>query len=316
MITSVVSAQELTVRAPTKKISNFKLAIDRDYENIPCKVDKGEISGDQKSWEPPTEKLKVLEKGKFQVKVYCSSDSVMGGLIVLVDGLTECSRVDSRLEEITETIEFSGDSNRSVSYAFGEQPLEISIEGATIFYNDSGVIVEQPYWDSTVKRFRSTGKIYGKLLVKYNCNTEIYSVEYGNGSEILSETAFQRIKDVWSSEDPKENVMYPPVIVIAKNSSFYAAIEEERLFSPHTLSPRAIRRLELNSDDEKKYYIKYKAWFEENHTSDSEDYAVIIGTREYTEVDEKTGKKTTRTVKYDHISEDDIIADYLTIDEL
>ena len=200
--------------------------------------------------------LKVLVPGKKRIKLYCSSR--VAGTVRLMVGIGESpvqqSRssfqppgnagsqsqpaydapdaarlIGRRSEMITETLSWLRENDQKLQYFYDNPTVEIIEQ--TSFWDANGNKVDTPRYDRARGTFRSSVKVVGMLVVRYNAGFSLFEITYGNGESVASPTLFAEMQKAWKSGDIYTTDI-PPVRIIALSRWHAAMATFQRKFWP------------------------------------------------------------------------------------
>lgn len=155
--------------------------------------------------------LDGVSQGVQRIRVYCS-DSVASTVRVLTDE-GSVKWIGRRVEPITETLTWSGETGKRVRYGYG-QP-DCAVRDQTRFRTLSGDIVDPPKFQHHLGGyFYSPVPVFGAMVVRYDAEYSLYEVTYGNGADVLSAERFRELQYAWCLGDV-ETANVPPVQITA-----------------------------------------------------------------------------------------------------
>jgi hypothetical protein len=171
--------------------------------------------------------LKMTKPGLRRIRLYCSKKTAQTARLSVHTGSAEA--LGRRQAKITETLTWTNKNSQSLKFPY-DNPTAIIVD-KTRFFAQNGEEVEPPTYILSQGIFYHAQAVTGAMVVEYQPEFSLYSVEYDMGDEQMEPERLMEMKQAWLAGNIRDCDI-PPVNIIALAEGHATQLSFARQFWP------------------------------------------------------------------------------------
>ncbi|MBF0380684.1 MAG: hypothetical protein HQL69_06685 [Magnetococcales bacterium] len=171
--------------------------------------------------------LKMIKPGVKRIRLYCAKDIASTARLTVHSG--NAKAIGRRKAPLTETLTWTNKNSQSLRFPY-DNPTAVVVD-KTRFFAQNGEEVEPPTYIASQGIFHHAKAVTGAMVVEYQPEFSLFSVEYDMGEEQIEPERLQEMKQAWLAGNIRDCEI-PPVYVIALAEGHATQLAFDRQFWP------------------------------------------------------------------------------------